>query len=71
VKKQQVTTLEVVPLQDSGPIPLSFEISMGVKKGERELRAELEASLARHEAEIAKILDDYGVPRLALSAPKP
>jgi mxaJ protein len=71
VKKQQVTTLEVVPLQDSGPIPLSFEISMGVKKGERELRAELEASLTRRDAEISKILDDYGVPRLPLSAPKP
>jgi mxaJ protein len=71
VKKQKVTALEVVPLQDEKPVPLSFEISMGVKKGERELRSELEASLARHEAEIARILDDYGVPRLALTAPKP
>ena len=26
---------------------------------------------AGHEAEITQILDDYGVPRLALSAPKP
>jgi mxaJ protein len=68
VKKRGVSTLEVVPLSDSGPVPLSFEISMGVKKGERELKGELEASLVRRQAEIAKILDDYGVPRLALTA---
>jgi mxaJ protein len=65
VKKQvPSSTLEVVSLQEPGPIPLSFDISMGVKKGEKELRADLEGALTRREAEILKILDDYGVPRL-------
>jgi mxaJ protein len=73
LKKQHVSTLEAVPLHDTKPVPLSFDISMGVKKGERELRAELEASLARREAEIGQILDDYGVPRLppASAGPEP
>jgi mxaJ protein len=66
--KQRPAALEVVPLQDRGPVPLSFEISMGVKKGARELRADLETSLARREPEILKILDDYGVPRLPLAS---
>jgi mxaJ protein len=65
--KQHPSALEIVPLVDGGPIPLSFEVSMGVKKGARELRAELETALARHDAEIMKILDDYGVPRLPLA----
>jgi mxaJ protein len=73
-KKQASVALEVVPLEVTGPIPLSFDISMGVKKGERELKTELEGALTRREAEILKILDDYGVPRLAVvggGAPPP
>lgn len=70
-KQPPPATLEIVPLQDPGPIPLSFDISMGVKKGEKELRAELEASIARRLVEITRILDDYGVPRLPLSSGGP
>jgi mxaJ protein len=75
--RKHPNAVEVVPLQDpGGPVPLSFEVSMGVKKGARELRTELEGVLGRHDAELLKILDDYGVPRLPLvsggaSAPPP
>src|SRR5262249_3634196 len=66
--KQSTVALEVVPIDGSGPIPLGFDISMGVKKGERELKTELEEALARRQADIAKILDDFGVPRLPVSS---
>jgi len=68
VKKQPGVALEVVPLESNGPIPLGFDISMGVKKGERELKTELEGALAHRQAEIEQILDDYGVPRLAVTS---
>ncbi len=71
VKTQHATTLEVVPLESNGPIPLGFDISMGVKKGERELKTDLEGALARRQAEIDKILDDYGVPHLAVTSGGP
>lgn len=67
--------LELVPLPNSGPIPMVFDISMGVRKGDRELKARLEEALDRRKTGIRKILEDYGVPLLpgasAGSAPKP
>jgi len=66
--KKLNATLELVPLQDSGPIPMTFEISMGVRKGEKELKGRLEEALDRRQGEIRKILEDYGVPLLAREA---
>ena len=66
VKKWSASFLEVVPLQDDGPhTPMSFEISMGVRKGDKELRARLDEVLSRKGDEIRKILEEYGVPLLA------
>ena len=66
VKKYSASFLEMVPLQDDGPhTPMSFEISMGVKKGNKELKAQLEEVLSTRQAEIRKILEEYGVPLLA------
>jgi len=66
VKKWSASFLEVVPLQDDGPhTPMSFEISMGVRKGDKELRAQLDEALSTRQAEIRKILEEYGVPLLA------
>jgi mxaJ protein len=56
--------LELVPLQDDAGVPLSFDISMGVKKGNNELKSQLEAALDRRRAEIRTILEEYGVPLL-------
>lgn len=60
--KKTGTPLAVVPLPDSGGIPMSFDISMGVRKSDKALKALLEAALDRRAAEIGKILADYGVP---------
>ena len=49
---------------------MTFEMSMGVKKGEQELKAKLEEALDRHQAEIRQVLEDYGVPLLPLKPPR-
>jgi mxaJ protein len=58
--------LEIVPLGDDSSEPMTFEFSMGVKKGNRDLKTRLEGALDRREADITRILADYGVPLLAL-----
>ncbi len=57
--------LELVPLQNNGAIPMIFDISMGVRKGDKELKTRLEEAIDRRRAEITKVLEDYGVPLLA------
>lgn len=60
--KKAGTPLALVPLPDSGGIPMSFDISMGVRRSDKALKARLEAALDHRAAEIGKILADYGVP---------
>ena len=43
-------------------MPLTFDIGMGVRKQDAELKAKLDAVLDRNRAEIATILNDFGVP---------
>jgi mxaJ protein len=65
VKKQGASYLELVPLRDDDAHnPMSYEISMGVKKGDKELKGKLEEVLGRKQAEIRQILNEYGVPVL-------
>jgi len=47
---------------EGGRTPMSFDISMGVRKSDKELRSRLEGALERREAEVRKILADYGIP---------
>ncbi len=47
-----------------GDLPFAFDISMGVKKGNDALLKRLEKVLDQRQAEITKILRDYGVPLL-------
>jgi mxaJ protein len=65
--KKRSAPLELVPLEGGGPTtPLSFEISMGVRKGDKALKAELEGALSRQAGVIRTVLQEYGVPLLAL-----
>ena len=64
--KRHPSALEVVSLDDDAKVPMSFEFSMGVHKGNRELKARLEGVLDKREADITRILADYGVPLLPL-----
>jgi quinoprotein dehydrogenase-associated probable ABC transporter substrate-binding protein len=61
--------LELVPIAtpiDSSGQPLAFAISIGVKRKEQALRDEVNSILTRRHDDIEKILDAYGVPRLAM-----
>ena len=55
----------VSPAVEPPGLPMTFAISVGVKKGAPELKAEVDTVLARRRAEIEKILDEYGVPRVS------
>jgi hypothetical protein len=45
-------------------MPFEFAISIGVKRGNRELRDRLDAALERRKREIDAVLDEYAVPRV-------
>jgi quinoprotein dehydrogenase-associated probable ABC transporter substrate-binding protein len=55
----------VAPAMDRGGLPFTFGISLGVRRGNTALRDRLDAILKKREADIGRILDDYGVPRAA------
>ena len=68
VARRSRVALDVVPLppeQASATLPFAFDIAVGVRRGEEALRDEVDAVLVRRRAEIERLLDDYGVPRVA------
>lgn len=52
----------VTPTPDGGHLPMRFDIGMGVRKNDRELKGEIEAILAREKPAIEATLREYGVP---------
>jgi len=68
--KKQGAPLEVVPIDDpSDPgARFAFDISMGVRKGDKELKEQLEGALARRHDDIVHVLEDFGVPLLPAAA---
>jgi mxaJ protein len=60
--------LELVPVEPQRDpatgLPFTFDISMGVRKGDQPLKQELEAVLTRRQHEVDALLTEYGVPRL-------
>jgi len=59
----------VSPLMDGAMLPMVFDISMGVRKGDRALRQELDDVLARQAPRIQALLHDYGVPTMPRDQP--
>ncbi|MFQ5657998.1 MAG: quinoprotein dehydrogenase-associated putative ABC transporter substrate-binding protein [Candidatus Methylomirabilales bacterium] len=63
VKKISGCNLQLVQIKEDNPHwPMSFEFSMGVKHGNKELRAQLNQVLEVRQAEIMQVLKEYGVP---------
>lgn len=63
--------LRIVPItdtQDFAPLQFSFDISMGVRKGDDALRRQLDDIILRRRADIDALLADYGVPRAPVNA---
>jgi mxaJ protein len=64
---RQRAPLAVVPVSpqvDRPALPFVYDISMGVRRGDDDLRRQLEDFLERRRPEIERLLDDYGVPRI-------
>ena len=57
--------IEMSALPSEPGVPLSFSISMGVKKGNRDLKNRLEAAIDHRQAEIRSVLEEFGVPLAA------
>jgi len=68
-KKRRAPFLKLVPIDDTGDAGarFAFNISMGVRKADKELRARLDEALVRRHDDIAKILEEYGVPLLPIT----
>jgi quinoprotein dehydrogenase-associated probable ABC transporter substrate-binding protein len=65
--KTEPAQLEIVPVSpqiDLPFLPFVYDISMGVRRGDDAFKEELEAIIERKHAEIEKILDEYGVPKI-------
>ena len=65
--KASRVALEVVPVSpqvDQPFLPFVFDISLGVRRGDQELKDQVEQVLERRRSEIDRILQDYAVPRL-------
>jgi quinoprotein dehydrogenase-associated probable ABC transporter substrate-binding protein len=59
--------LEIIPVTpqvDVPFLPFVFDIAMAVRPGDDSLRTRLDGVLARHKAEIQRLLESYGVPLL-------
>ena len=66
--------LEVRPAPapaETGRMPFEFDIAMGVRRGDKALRDELDGVLERRRADIDAILAAYSVPRTDTPAVKP
>jgi mxaJ protein len=72
-KKKGEASLVLVPIEDqrNPSTPFAFDISMGVRKADTELKTRLEEALDRRKDEIRAILEEFGVPLLPLPAPAP
>jgi mxaJ protein len=66
--KQSQVPLSLVPVTpwlDGPQWPMAFDISMAVRKDDRELRRELDRALERQGQQIVRILEEAGVPLAA------
>ncbi|HEY8562463.1 MAG TPA: substrate-binding domain-containing protein [Pyrinomonadaceae bacterium] len=66
--KKERAPLKLAPVSpqiDLPYLPFVYDVSVGVRRGEDDLKNRIEEILTRRRAEIEKILDEYGVPRVA------
>jgi mxaJ protein len=64
--KRQPVPMEMVPILDESPtLPFVYDFSVGVRRRAKDLVPQIDAALARRQADIREILEDYGVPLVA------
>jgi mxaJ protein len=59
--------IPMVPDSDGEGLPFTFQISMGVRKGDDHLRMAVDEALERNKLEIIGVLNQFGVPQLSLT----
>ncbi len=64
--KQSKVPLRVVPFASTPETKFDYLLSIGVRHPDKAWRATLDGVIARHQADIDRILQDYGVPLMAL-----
>ena len=67
--KHARSPLQLVPVSpqvDKAFLPFVFDIAMGVRRGDNDLRDRVEQVMEKRRGEIDQILSDYGVPRVDL-----
>jgi len=69
--RQAGARLALTPTQafDGPQLPLVYDVSMGLRKTDTRLKAEVEAALANRQAEISALLLAYGVPSTVAVTP--
>jgi mxaJ protein len=67
-KKKGAASLALVPIEEPNN---AFDISIGVRKSDTELKARLEQVIDRKQDEIRAILQDFGVPLIPLATSAP
>lgn len=72
-KKRGASSLVLVPIEapSGASLPFTFDIALGVRKANTELKARLEQALDRRQGEIRGIIEAFGVPLLPLAATDP
>jgi mxaJ protein len=68
VSNVKLRLVPVSPAIDLPFLPEVYDISLAVRRGDKQLRAELDAVLERERGPIAAILTEFGVPRVAAPA---
>jgi len=63
-QKVPLALVPVFPQIDRPFLPFVFDMSMGVRRGDEKLHADLEAFIERRQPEINALLDRYGIPRV-------
>jgi mxaJ protein len=67
--KKSPVPLTLTPMTETEsfkPLIFTYDIALGVRKGDQALKAKLDAILAQKRPEIAALLDSYGIPTLPL-----
>lgn len=60
--KKSSVPMAVIPIPSQGDIKMDYGIAMGMRRGEKEFKQQIEAALEKNKPEINKILTEYGVP---------
>lgn len=64
--------LRITPVQpqlDGHILPMAFDIAVGVRHGDTDLKTAIEGALKREHVAIGRILDEYDIPRAPTIAP--